>query len=492
MRSRVPALRVRPLTQGEVRPSGEWVLYWMVTSRRIGWNFALERAVDWATHLGKPLLVFEPLRLGYRWASDRFHRFVLDGMADNQRSLAGRPGVTYLPWVETELDSGKGLLAALASRAAVMVTDDFPAFFIPRMLEAAARDVTLRFEAVDGNGLLPMRAPAQAFATAFAFRRYLQKTFSASFPVAPAAEPLDCLPAHPQPDIGADITARWPFQATVEMLRSSPSLSTLPIDHAVTVADTRGGASAAASSLVTFLDSGLRKYVDQRNQVEADVSSGLSPYLHFGHISAWDVFHQVMAREGWLGALPVRATGSKQGWWGVSGAAEAFLDQLVTWRELGFNTCVERPDSYDRFDSLPAWAKATLQRHRDDPRASVYDLDSLERGVTHDPLWNAAQQQLIREGRIHNYLRMLWGKKIIEWSPSPEVALDVMIELNNKYALDGRDPNSYAGICWTLGRYDRPWAPDRAIFGSVRYMSSENTARKMRVSNYIRRYTSAP
>jgi deoxyribodipyrimidine photo-lyase len=122
----------------------------------------------------------------------------------------------------------------------------------------------------------------------------------------------------------------------------------------------------------------------------------------------------------------------------------------------------------------------------------VYDLSTFERGATHDPLWNAAQGQLLREGRIHNYVRMLWGKKILEWSPTPEAALDVMIELNNKYAVDGRDPNSYSGIFWTLGRYDRPWAPEREIFGTVRYMSSENTARKMPVKEYIRRFAPTP
>jgi deoxyribodipyrimidine photo-lyase len=491
MTSRVPAVRVRLLSGIEVRPSGDWVLYWMVASRRTRSNFALERAVEWSTHLGKPLLVFEPLGLGYRWASDRLHRFVLDGMADNQKALAGRPGVLYLPWVETTHGAGQGLLAALAARAAVVVTDDFPAFIVPRMLQSAAREVTTRFEAVDANGLLPMRQPNQAFPTAHAFRRYLQRTFGETFPLAPTAEPLQALPAHPQPALPAAIAERWPTLPTSELIGGSRSLSTLPIDHTVGSTGHPGGPNAATARLTMFLAEGLSRYADQRNQLEADASSHLSPYLHFGHISVWEVFHQLMAREGWSGALPARATGAKEGWWGVSSAAESFLDQLVTWRELGFNTCVQWSETFDRFESLPAWARATLHRHRDDARTSVYDLDEFERGDTHDPLWNAAQGQLIQEGRIQNYVRMLWGKKIVEWSPSPEAALDVMIELNNKYALDGRDPNSYNGICWTLGRYDRPWTPERPIFGSVRYMSSDNTARKMRTSNYIRRYAPA-
>jgi len=159
----------------------------------------------------------------------------------------------------------------------------------------------------------------------------------------------------------------------------------------------------------------------------------------------------------------------------------------ITWREVGFNMCWQRED-YDRYESLPDWALATLSTHLRDKRSYTYTLKEFMEGCTHDPLWNAAQMQLYREGRIHNYLRMLWGKKILEWSPTPRKALDIMIELNNKYALDGRDPNSYSGIFWVLGRYDRPWGPERPIYGKVRYMSSKNTARKFRVKEYIKKY----
>jgi deoxyribodipyrimidine photo-lyase len=171
----------------------------------------------------------------------------------------------------------------------------------------------------------------------------------------------------------------------------------------------------------------------------------------------------------------------------MSPSAEAFLDQLVTWRELGFNMSCQR-DDHDRWESLPEWAKATLTKHASDPRPHVYTLEELEAGRTHDALWNAAQTQLVREGRIHNYLRMLWGKKILEWTPCPREALDVMIELNNKYAVDGRDPNSSSGIFWVLGRYDRPWGPERPVFGKVRYMTSRNTRRKIRVRGYLEKY----
>ena len=195
-----------------------------------------------------------------------------------------------------------------------------------------------------------------------------------------------------------------------------------------------------------------------------------------------------MTQEGWTQRkLKASGGGKREGWWGTSRGAEAFLDELVTWRELGYNMCALR-DDYDRYESLPEWARSTLEAHARDRRPSRYTLAQFESASTHDPLWNAAQRQLVREGRLHNYLRMLWGKKILEWSRSPRQALETMIHLNNKYALDGRDPNSYSGIFWCLGRYDRPWGPERPIFGTVRYMSSENTARKLSVKEYLQTY----
>jgi len=222
---------------------------------------------------------------------------------------------------------------------------------------------------------------------------------------------------------------------------------------------------------------------------DEDATSGLSPWLHFGHISAHQVFDAVMKHEKWTPRKIERAGGGKRaGWWDVSPGAEAFLDQLITWRELGFNMCATKPADYWKFESLPIWALATLEIHRTDPRTTLYDEPALAEARTHDHVWNAAQRQLVRDGWMHNYLRMLWGKKILEWTASPREALDIMTRLMNRFALDGRDPNSYAGYAWTLGRYDRPWGPEREIFGTVRYMSSANTLRKLRMKQYLQRY----
>jgi deoxyribodipyrimidine photo-lyase len=265
------------------------------------------------------------------------------------------------------------------------------------------------------------------------------------------------------------------------------ALAELPIDHTVPPVGVRGGSRAAAAALERFLDI-LPRYADEHAAPEAEVTSGLSPYLHFGHLSAHAVVAAALAREGWTPRdLAPTASGAREGWWGTSAATESFLDELLTWRELGLHVCSRRKD-FDRWESLPAWAQATLDAHAADRRAYRYSLKEFEEARTHDPLWNAAQRQLRREGTIHNTMRMLWGKKILEWTSSPREALAILIELNNKWALDGRDPNSYTGIFWVLGRHDRPWAPERPIFGVVRWMSSANMARKHRVRGYLARY----
>jgi deoxyribodipyrimidine photo-lyase len=240
-----------------------------------------------------------------------------------------------------------------------------------------------------------------------------------------------------------------------------------------------------------FFETGFSHYSTERNEPEKDGQSGLSPYLHFGYVSVREIFAEVARREKWTPAkLAVRPNGSRHGWWNMSANAEGFLDEIITWREVGYNFC-SHSDKYDDYDSLPDFAKKTLREHARDERPHLYSLEELEAGQTYDALWNAAQMQLVREGRIHNYLRMLWGKKILEWSKSPKDALKALIQLNNKYGLDGRDPNSYSGIFWCLGRYDRPWGPGRPIFGKIRYMSSDNTVRKVRVKNYIKKYAPA-
>lgn len=481
----VPSERIRALNDRPIDPHGRYVLHWMIGYRRTGWNFALQRAVELSTELDRPLVVLEALRVGYRWASDRLHRFILDGFEENRRRLEAA-GVRCVNYVEPEAGHGKGLLRALAAHACAVTTDDFPTFMLPHMEAAGARQVPVRMEAIDSNGLWPMRATQRVFATAASFRLHLQKNLRAHLAEAPEADPLRGAEKLPRlHGIDAAIEKRWPPPSR-ELLAGE--LGGLPIDHRVQPVPYSGSAAAAKSVWRDFLERKLDVYPEARNHPDDDGSSGLSPWLHFGRISVHEIFADLAAREGWSLQRLGRAGGGRHGYWGMSEAAEAFLDELVVWRELGLNLCALRTGEADRYDSLPPWARATLEEHASDPREAIYTLRELEEARTHDPLWNAAQRQLLREGRIHNYLRMLWGKKILEWSPSPREALARLIELNDKWAVDGRDPNSLSGIFWVLGRYDRPWGPERPIFGKVRYMTSANTARKLHVRRYLERF----
>ncbi|MCA9133544.1 MAG: deoxyribodipyrimidine photolyase [Planctomycetales bacterium] len=489
MQPPIPELRLRLANEEPVHPQRSWVLYWMTAFRRTRSNFALQYARDRARQLGKPLVILEALRVRYRWACPRFHRFVIEGMVDNAAACQ-EADVLYYPYVEPRPGAGSGLVRELSQRACLVVSDDYPCFFHPRLVQVASRSLPARLELVDANGLLPLRAAERTFTVAHSYRRWMQKEIPQHLSQPPADQPLDRRSTRTLPVLTAlprKISRRWP-SANLPQLLAEGGLSHLPIDGAVAPTDLRGGAQTAEKLLVRFIDQRLDDYQSARNEPDKAGSSDLSAHLHFGHIGAHEIFFRIMQAERWHPQRLHKPNGKVRGFWGVSESSEAFLDQLCTWREIGFNHCYRQPD-YDQFESLPSWALKTLDEHADDPRPFVYSLQQFERAETHDPLWNAAQRQLLREGRIHNYLRMLWGKKILHWSKSPRQALDIMLELNNKYALDGRDPNSYSGIFWVLGRFDRAWGPEREIFGKVRYMTSENTARKHPLKQYLQRYS---
>jgi deoxyribodipyrimidine photo-lyase len=483
MTRKIPSSRLRTLGNAPVNKDGEYIVYWMVGARRPHYNFALQHAVARAKEHNVGLIIFEPLRVDYPWASDRHHHAVIAGMRDNREAFE-RGAAQYYPYVEPKQGAGRGLLVALAKRACLVVTDDTPGFFQPRMQQAASEKIAVTLEVVDGNGMYPIRETERVFTTAASFRRHLQKELPEHLACSPLKNPLAGVSLRQPPALDAKLRKRWP-QAT---LKANESLGDLPIDHTVAPVAMPSGPKAAKKALKHFLSTNYPNYVEKRNQPEAECQSYLSPHLHFGHISSHEIFLELMKQDDWTPQrLAEKANGSRNGWWGASEATEAFLDQFITWREIGFNMASLHP-RFREFDSLPGWAQKTLEDHESDVREFQYNFETFEFSQTHDPLWNAAQTQLRTEGIMHNYLRMLWGKKILEWSPTPRAALSVMLELNNKYALDGRDPNSYSGIFWTLGRYDRAWGPERPIFGKIRYMSSDNTARKVRVRNYIKRY----
>ncbi len=299
----IPALRLRAFNTAEVNSQGKYVLYWMIAARRTRWNFAMQRAAFLAKQQGKPLVVLEALRVGYPWASDRLHRFVIEGMRDNHAACQQR-GVLYYPYLEPSPNAGHGLLAALAEHASVVVTDEYPAFFLPKMVAAASEQLQVRLEAVDANGLLPMRAADRDFPTAYAFRRFLQKNLPPHLDDMPVAEPLspakrDSSDWPPQPRLGAHIRQHWPAAEIVAKPDREIDLAEFRIDHKVGPAAFAGGPVAAERTWHNFLHHRLGDYDDSRNQPDDDGSSGLSPYLHFGHIGAHQLFHDLMKQEQW-------------------------------------------------------------------------------------------------------------------------------------------------------------------------------------------------
>ncbi len=477
--------RINIVNDKPVLEQNSYVLYWMTTARRTEYNFALDHAIATANKLGKGLVVFEGLRQDYRWACDRFHAFIQEGMIENQSVLLNSP-VTYIPCIETPETPIKEIFWALAEKSCLIISELYPAFFFPKMHRLVASQTSVQFRLVDTNGIYPLSESERIYTTAASFRRHLQKTIEPFLKDFPKSSSVNALKRSYTPS--AD-------DFTEEILNlfkqdiSSVDIQTLPIDHSIfPVKDRIGGQQQARIRLSNFLDHHIERYGTDRNSIDQDPSSGLSPYLHFGHISVHEMVQNIWEKYDWNPSMVApKATGSRSGWWNLPAGAEAYMDQIITWREIGFVYCYQEPN-YASYDTLPNWARITMEEHIDDPRPFTYTLETFEKAQTHDPIWNAAQRQLVCEGRIHNYLRMLWAKKVLHWTKTPQDALEILEELNNKYALDGRDPNSYSGIYWTFGRFDRAWT-ERPIFGKIRYMTSDSTKRKIKLKNYLNKFS---
>ncbi len=441
--------------------AGEFVLYWLQTTMRSRNNPALNYAAQSANELGLPLVIYQGLRPDYPWASDRFHTFILESAVDLAADFLDR-GIPYGFYLEPHREGAgesptPSPLVSLAQRAAVVVTDYFPTFIVPRQTHRLRERVDAPVVAVDACTIVPMSQISRAHLTARGFR----------------GEVAAALPhfLHPVGDIEPRISAPFdfPFASAVPpngQFDPAALAAGCVIDHSVHPSPTiRGGQRAAQSRLNTFLDTGLQRYSEDRGDPnKAEAVSGLSPYFHFGNISPQEVL---------LGAREVAPPAQYA----------KFEDQLLVWRELAHNFCHHDPN-HRTLAATPAWARKELEDHADDPRPAEYSIEELERGETGSALWNAAQRCYVRDGTMPNYLRMLWGKAILHWSPDAASALRTMEHLNNKYALDGRDPNSYAGFHWVLGKFDRPFYR-RPVFGTVRYMSLTAAERKFDVKRWL-------
>ena len=484
----VPLTRVTTLK--DINPESiseaKYVVYWMISFKRVGYNFALQRAVEWANQLSQPLLILEPLILDYPMSSVRFHKFTLEGMKEVDEQVTNS-NAYYYPFVEQAAKESEGLLTEISKHASVVITDDYPTYFVPQMTAKASGEINARYELVDSNGIVPIRLSEKEYVRAHDFRRYLHKNLEDFIIETPLENSLSLLNKQFDSSLIKDIQDRWiPFDFKNQHI--DEFLENLNIDKTVEISSIRGGYSNAIKQLNKFIKVGYQDYAKYRSDPSKEASSELSPYFHSGQISTHEVFEKISELEAWSPeSIDPKMVGRREGWWGSSDNFESFMDELITWRELGYHTCVRRAN-YNQYSSLPEWAIKTLHEHSLDEREHIYSLDELTYSQTHDEIWNAAQNQLRTQGVIQNYLRMLWGKKILEWTPNPQIALSYMITLNDRYSLDGRDPNSYSGVFWILGRYDRAWGPERNIFGKIRYMTSDSTARKFNLKPYLEKW----
>lgn len=471
-----------------VNESGDYVLYWMQINRRLEYNYALEYAVAWANKLEKPLLIYEGLNIDYPWASDRMHAFILQGMQEHLLT-AKEQGLNFFSYVEPDKEAGKGLFYRLAEKSCCVISDEFPVFIVRKHNERVADRINVPFTTIDSNGLVPLGLTEKDPYSAYIFRKIMQKNFLEAYTNPPKKDPLNDLKNTDniilEDHFLVDYQSALKSDADIKEV-----ISELDIDHTVSIVDVSGTRKAALEKLDQFLQNGLMEYDEKRNHPDEKKTSGLSPWLHFGKISEYEIVKSALDHQpkGWDLDQITPNGGKNTGFFNGDDNIQSFLDEVITWREVGFHYAHHRPD-YDEIESLPNWVKQTMTAHEGDHRKWIYSLEELEQSRTHDDIWNAAQSQLREEGIIHNYLRMLWGKKVIEWTPDYRTALDYLIELNNKYALDGRDPGSYSGIFWCFGRFDRAWQ-ERDVFGKLRYMASENTRKKVRMNNYLAKYGS--
>ena len=453
-------LKERTRCVGQGTSHGDFVLYWMASAMRIQENPALDVAQTIAAALGKPLLVYQGLSQRYKYASDRHHTFIMQGVCDLQ-SQCKVAGISYAFHLDTGNDCGAHL-ANLAADSAVTIVEEMPVDPQRRFLAAVKRSCDTPIYAVDTACVVPMQLVGRAHTRAFEFRSKTKRMFeertSRDWPkLSVEAQPFDI-----------QKSPFTPVELSVE--RIPDWVARCDIDHGVgPVVDTVGGSVAGYERWEQFKQNRLASYHRKRNNPLTDGASRMSAYLHYGMVSPMRI-----ARE----AAEIDNDGSAK-----------FLDELLIWRELAYGFCFYRRD-HDRISALPDWALASLREHQGDDRQQLFSWEQLARAKTGVELWDAAQLSLLRQGELHNNVRMTWGKAFLQWTRSPEEALQLMTDLNHRYALDGRDPCSYGGLLWCLGQFDRPFEPESDITGVVRGRSVADHASRINVAAY-RRKTSA-
>ncbi|MDQ1471905.1 MAG: deoxyribodipyrimidine photo-lyase [Bryobacterales bacterium] len=453
--------RVRALNLAPLREGAGFVLYWSQMNRRVESNHGFAFSVRLANEHNLPLLVYEGLTCTYTHASDRLHTFVLEAVPGTAAELR-RQRVGFFFYLRATPEHPNDVLYRLAADSLCVVTDDYPTFIAAAHNSRVPEKIGVAYYAVDSSCIVPMSRHEKRAYGAYTIRPKIKRElplYLKKIEAEPVKRPWrdDLLP----PDL--------------RKLRTDVRASNIPalvagcaIDHSVRPSSSfTGGYAMARRHLDLFLEKKLYRYDRESNQPSKRANSDLSPYLHFGQISSLEV------------ALAVQTYAEEHGL-----MAGDFLEELIVRRELAFNFARFTPH-IKSLEPLPDWCQRTLRKHAADPRPVLYSPEQLEKGETYDALWNATQKELLIRGKIHGYYRMYWGKKIIEWTPTYEQALQVMIRLHDVYALDGRDPNTYTNILWCFGLHDRPWG-ERPIFGQLRYMSLEGMRRKTNTDEYIK------
>ncbi len=446
--------RVTVRRGGEPPPGGRCVVYWMQRAQRALDNPALEVAIACGNALGLPVVAYFSVISNYPNANLRHYHFLQQGLQPLPEELAER-GVGFVVRRPVDGHTLEGFLEEV--EAALVVGDENVCREPERWRQALASRLKVPFFTVDADVVVPSAIFGKSFVLLHHFRPRLQAQF----------ERWLC------PLEKAEVQHRWvdakslaSFDLSLDITAGFKSL-----DRSVgPVQSFTGGTKEALKRLNKFTDVLLSEYDEKRNHPELRGTSQMSPYLHFGHISPLTIAIAVKQAQ-------LRGRASAE-------VCAKYLDELIGWRELAVLFCKYNPN-YDNWECAEPWARKSLMEHAGDPRPWNYSLEQLEKGHTHDELWNAAQREMVRDGWMHNYVRMYWGKKILEWSPDPATGFRWAVELNDKYELDGRDPNGYAGIAWAMvGKHDRPWF-DRPVFGLIRYMSGASTGKKFNSRMYI-------
>lgn len=478
--------RIRVCNSKNPNLQGDYVLYWMQAYRRLQYNYALDFAVRFAKDSGKKLLIYEGLRKDYPWSSPRLHQFILEGFCQNFEE-ANRVGFTYWAYVEDDTSEARGLLRKLSSQAYAVVTDDFPAFIIPEQTEALAKKIEVPLYSIDGNSIIPIGR----YGTFASAARILRPRVHNLFPSAWNEESVSKYTKSQVASLQYTGKPFFPlFSCKKEDIPSKIQKITFLYPDVKPFPKVQGGRKEALRLLKDFLNQKIQRYPRERNQPgypEKTPASLLSPYLHFGHISQEEIVRSVLeySHPEWTDKLcNFQWKGKRENFYSKKEEVNSFLDELITWRDIGYHLFWQERSFKKDLKILPPWIQENNKKHAKDKRPYLYTKEQLDLGKTHDPIWNAAQSELRITGRMHNYLRMLWGKKVIEWTKDLETAFQILEEFNNLYAYDGRNPNSYTGILWCFGLFDRPWFPERNVFGVIRFMSSDSTAKKLKLAPY--------